>query len=96
MTDKEMIEARCQQEGLTIQGWDEEHENGLTAKLGRYTVTTDDYEEAGFYIDDEGDLSACVVGSEQFGNRRVSFAFTPDEMDMGNDVSELSILDPVE
>lgn len=89
MDNKEMIEARCQREGLTIQAWDEEHENGLTAKLGRYTVVTPDYEDDGLYEGDEGELEACVVGAVQYGNQRVSFSFIPDGCDGGPEVRSL-------
>lgn len=95
MNNKEMIEARCKQEGLTINSWDEEHENGLTAKLGRFVVTTDDDEDYGLYSGDEGELEACVVGSEQYNNRRISFSFVPDGLDGGTEVHYLYVLDPI-
>lgn len=96
MTDKEMIEQRCQKEGLPIQGWDEENENGLTAKLGSFTVVTDDYADDGLYIDDEGTLEACVVGAEEYHNRRVSFSFKTEGMDSSNEVRDLLALDPTD
>lgn len=96
MTDKEMIEARAEQDGLAIRGWDEAHENGLTAKLGTYRVTTDDYEDDGLYSGDEGELTACIVGAEQYGNRRVSFSFTMEGYDEGNEVRDLYALDRVD
>lgn len=96
MTDREMIEKRCESEGLTIQGWDEQHENGLTANLGTYLVTTSDFEDDGLYEGDEGELSACVVGAAQYHNQRVSFSFMADGMDSGNEVRELYALDPVD
>jgi len=96
VTEREMIERACKEHGLTIQGWDEEHENGLTAKLGQYMVTTPDYEEDGLYEGDEGELTACVVGAAKYHNQRVSFSFIGEGMDSGNEVSDLFALDPVE
>lgn len=94
-TDQELIEARCKQEGLTITGW-AETDDGETALLGRYLVSTPDYDADGLYEGDEGVLSACVVGSTQYGNRGVSFSFTPEGYDGGVDVSDLWALDRVE
>lgn len=96
MTDKEMIEERLQSEGLTAQSWVEDTENGLTAKLGRYQVVNDDEEDYGLYAGDEGELSACVVGSAQYGNQRVSFSFTLDDNDEGSEVHSLSVLEPID
>lgn len=95
MTDKEMIEARCQSEGLTIKEWTET-DDGDTAKLGRWVVATDEFDGDGLYHDDEGDLTACVVGSEEFHNRRVHFSFTADGYDTGNEVRVLAALEPVD
>jgi hypothetical protein len=94
--ERKMIEEACKREGLTIQGWDPDHENGLTAKLGRYTVTTPDYDDDGLYEGDEGNLTACVVGSEQYNNQRVEFTFIPEDYDSGPEVSDLTALEPVE
>lgn len=96
MTEREMIEDACKRQDFTIQEWDEEHENGLTAKLGRYTVVTPDYEDDGLYEGDEGELTACVVGAEQYHNQRVSFSFIPDGCDAGPDVRDLLALGSVE
>lgn len=91
MTDREMIEARCNSEGLTITGWSDT-DDGETAALGRWTVLTNDYEDEGFYEGDNGDLTACVVGAEEYNNRRVAFTFTPDGMDSGLEIRDLAIL----
>ena len=96
MTDREMIEAYAKQHELTITGWDEEHENGLTALFGQYKVVTPDYEDDGLYEGDEGVLSACVVGAAQFRNQRVSLSFTPEGYDIGNEVSDLYALDRID
>lgn len=95
MTDREMIEARCKQEGLTIQTW-RDTEDGETALLGRFAVTSNDYEDDGLYESDKGEVSACVVGAEQYNNRRVSFSFTPEGYDSGNEVRDLFVLDPID
>lgn len=96
MTDKERIEERLQAEGLTAQGWVDDPDNGVTAKLGRYEVVSDDDEDYGFYSGDEGELSACVVGAAQYNNQRVCFTFILDGNDDGNEVQSLSVLEPVE
>lgn len=96
MTDRELIEARCSREGLTIQGWDEESENGLTAKLGRYTVVSPGHEDDGLYEGDDGELTACVVGAAQYNNQRVNFSFTAEGYDEGNDVRDLLVLEPAD
>lgn len=91
---RKLIEARCQREGLTIRGW-ETTEDGETAKLGRYVVVTGSFEDHGLYQDDVGELSACVVGSVEFGNQRVHFSLTADGYDEGNEVQELSAVEAV-
>lgn len=93
MTDREMIEARCAQEGMTIAGW-KVTEDGDTAVLGRWSVATDEYEDDGLYLDDVGELTACVVGSEKFNNQRVCFAFTPEGYDTSDEVRDLTALEP--
>jgi hypothetical protein len=95
MTDREMIEARCKAEGLRISEWDEEHENGLTAKCGRYEVVSRDTDEEGPYVGDEGVLEVCVVGSAEYKNQSVSFSLLVDGYDMSYDVDDLSDLEPV-
>lgn len=87
-----MIESRCASEGLTIKGWSET-EDGDTAALGRFTVTTPDYDGDGLYEGDVGELTANVVGSVKYANRRVAFEFTPDGYDGGVDVPDLTALD---
>lgn len=93
MTNKEMIEKRCGMEGLSIQGWTTT-DDGETAKLGRFLVT-EGRENDGLFKDDEGELVACVVGSEKYSNQRVAFSFTPDDYDEGSDVPDLSVLEPI-
>lgn len=94
MTNREMIEERCKREGLTIQGWSET-EDGDTASPGRFLVVTPEYEDDGLYEGDSGELAACVVGAEKFGNRRVCFTFSPEGYDSGEEVHDLSVLDAV-
>lgn len=95
MTNKVMIDARCAQEGLSIQGWTET-EDGDTALLGRFTVISNDYEDDGIFDGDVGELTACVVEAEKYNNRRVCFSFTADGYGEGNEIHDLYALDPVE
>lgn len=90
-----MIEQRCEREGLAIKSW-ETTDDGETAVLGRFVVATGEYDDDGLYEGDEGVLTACVVGAEQYGNQRVLFSFTADGYDGGNDVRDLSALEPAD
>lgn len=99
MTDDEkrkLIEERCEREGLRIDGWLEDHEDGVTADLGGYRVIEED-EDKGLYDDDVGQMTASVVGSPEYGNVRVSLTFTPEGNDPGSgpEVNDLSVLEPV-
>jgi hypothetical protein len=96
VTNHELIEQECERQMLLVESWDEEHENGVTAILGRWRVYHDEYADQGFYVDDEGVLSACVVGSEQYGNQRVSLSFMPSGMDGGVEVPGGNPLDVLE
>lgn len=95
MTNREMIEERCRREGLTIKSW-KDTDDGETAVLGAFLVSTPDFDDDGLYEGDAGELTAVVVGAEQYGNRRVCFSFTPEGYDGGNEVRELSALDPLD
>lgn len=95
MNNREMIEARCEQQGLRILSWSDT-EDGETALLGKFVVTTDEEEDYGLYVDDEGILTACVVGAEQYGNRRVCFSFITEGRDCGEEVHDLSALDRID
>jgi uncharacterized cupin superfamily protein len=93
MTDREMIESVVASNGFTVERWDEEHENGLTAIIaGTFTVLEDD-EEHGLYEGSEGVLEVCVVGSEEHRNRRVAFSLLEEGYDSSNEVSDLSLLE---
>lgn len=94
MTDKEMIEAACARQGFKILSWTNTTD-GDTAVLGGFTVGIED-ESDGLYEGDEGDLAACVVGAEKYGNRRVCFTFCPEGHDEGQEVRDLSCLDPID
>lgn len=94
MTNREMIEAACKRHDLKILEW-ATTEDGLTAKLGRFLVVHDEYEDDGLLVDDEGELVAEVVGAEEFNNRRVAFTFTADDFDGGLEVPDLDILEQV-
>lgn len=95
MEDKDLIAAAIDRQlGRPVAEWRDDPENGITAVIGRYTVTEDD-DEHGLYSGDEGELTACRVGAPEYGNVRVAFSFTTDGLDGGNDVPDPSILDPV-
>jgi hypothetical protein len=92
--ERVMIERFAKSEGLPISSWDAEHENGLTAKLGRARVVEDD-EDHGLYGGDEGELEACVVGSEENRNQRVSLGLIIDGYDEASDVPDISAVEPI-
>lgn len=96
MTDREMIEDYAEYTMLSIESWDEENENGLTALLSDRWVVVHDDEDRGLYEGDEGVLTLCVVGAEQYGNRRVSLSFVADDMDCGVEIVDLDVLDSIE
>lgn len=81
MSDREMIEQALEREMHPVESWADDPDNGVTAALqGRWRVIEDD-EDAGLYAGDEGAISACVVGAEQYGNRHVSYSFHADGFD---------------
>lgn len=93
MTDREMIEQALAHNGFTVERWDEENENGLTAVVaGTFTVIEED-EDRGLYDGDSGKLEVCVVGSAENRNQRVYFGFVPDGYDEANEVVDLTALD---
>lgn len=80
---------------FTVERWAEDGEDGLTAHInGTFTVLDDD-DEAGLCSGDSGKLSACVVGTAEYGNQRVMFWFVNADYDYGdgNEVRDLSTLD---
>ncbi len=90
---KEMIERRLSREGWDAKSW-REGEDGLEAVIGRFRVI-EEVEDDGLYEGDEGELSACVVGSLKYHNESVAFGFTIDDYDSHNTVRDLSVLDPI-
>jgi hypothetical protein len=81
-----MIEAACKQHGYTIQAWQDDPEEGRErAILGTAHVYEDD-DEKGLYAEDDGQLSALVVGAAQYGNERVMFTLMPEGFDVGEEV----------
>jgi len=96
MEDRERIEAHCATEGLKIVGWRDDAVDGVTALLGRWVVITDDYEDQGLYLEDEGELSAVVVGAAEYHNQRVHIGFKPDGTDAADEVPDMSALDPID
>lgn len=96
MDVKERIEQAAAAQGLTIQSWKDDPDDGPTAVFGRYKVITDEYEDNGLYLDDEGELTATVVGAAQYHNERVHFGFTADDVEGAEEVRDLTALDPVD
>lgn len=93
---KEMIQERLDSEGLTADSW-REGDDGLEAVLGRWRVSEDEAGSMGMLFEgDEGELTACVVGAEQYKNERVMFHFTPDDQDGGDEITYLGVLEPVD
>jgi hypothetical protein len=92
-SDREMIEGALRVFGYSAREW-RDGEEGIEAVLGRFRVLADD-EREGVFEGDEGTLTACVVGSAYYGNRRVMFGFTPDGND-GADEVDLDNMDPVD
>lgn len=94
MEPRERIEQACQAQGLTIQGWHDDPDQGPTAELGRWEVNNED-EAAGLFEGTAGKLEACVVGAAQYHNERVHFGFVEDGTDGAVEVSDpLTYLDP--
>lgn len=96
MTDKERIEQACQEQGFSIQSWDEKDDDGITARLGPFNVLNNEDEDYGLFEGDEGVLSACVVGAAEYGNQRVAFIFIAEGCDEGNEVHSLDVLEPAD
>lgn len=98
MEDRERIEQALKARGWVVEKWREAGADGRLEAVvnpGRFVVIEAD-DSNGLYEGDEGELSATVVGAERFGNQRVAFTFTPDDYEPGegNEVSDLSLLDP--
>lgn len=92
---REMIEEACRGWGFTIDDWGKDEDDRVEATLGRWHTIEDD-EEAGLFADDDGVLTASVVGGLEYNNERVSFAFTPDGMDSGMEVRSPDMLEPAD
>lgn len=90
-----MIEKHCAQNGYTVRDWVTEDERP-EAVLGRYEVVSDDYEDEGIYLGDTGTVTVAVVGAPEYHNQRVILTFTADGVDGGEEINDLSALDPVE
>lgn len=81
MVDKKRIIGAM--EGFGLQEGDatwDDTEDGLVATLGRWRVITED-DERGLWDGDEGLVTAQIVGAAQYGNMRVCFTFTSDDLD---------------
>jgi hypothetical protein len=93
MDAKQIIENAVAAQGWTVKSWDEEHENGLSAVVGDFKVVEPD-DSNGLYLHDEGSLMACVVGSAERHNQRVSWWLHREDYG-DSDVEDLSLLDPI-
>jgi hypothetical protein len=99
MTEQErhrkMIQADIDRRMFTAHDWlFNEDEGRIIASLGRFTVIDDD-EDKGTYAGDEGELTAMVVGSQEYGNERVDYSILIDEYhDEPSDV-DINNVDPV-
>lgn len=89
---KGMIEKKLETVGYHAEAW-KDTDDGPTAVLGRFKVIEEN-EDQGLYMDDEGEVTACVVGAPQYGNERVHFTFTPEGYDSGTE-ADLFSLDPI-
>lgn len=88
---RSMIEHAVKVQGLTIHSWSfEDDDERDVAKLGRFALVEDD-EDNGLIENDEGELSASVVGAREHNNERVAFHFKPDEFDMGVEVDPMAL-----
>lgn len=93
--ERALIEAALARHGFTAESWDEEGEDGLTARIaGTFTVLEDD-DDAGLFAGDSGTLYASVAGAAQHGNQRAMFWFVDEEYDYGdgNEVRDVSSLE---
>ena len=95
MTEREMIEAAVNGQGFSVKSWVEDPDDGITGVLGRFQVIDED-EDRGIYDGDEGEVRACVVGSEKYRNQRVYFSFMTDGTDVGNELVDFSLVDPID
>jgi len=95
-TDREIIEEGVSLQGYSIERWGTDDDGEEYAVLGWFVVLNDDYEDRGLYSGSVGELRASHVGAEKYGNRRCYFSFIEEGMDGGNEVHDLSVLDPVD
>jgi hypothetical protein len=95
MTDRERIEQALAREGLTADDWKDDPDDGLTAVIGRYRCVDDD-ERSYAFSEDEGVMSASVVGAEQYHNQRVAFAFLADGTDAAMEIAGFEYYEPID
>lgn len=95
MNDLERIEKEMDNLGLAYASLDET-EDGIVATFGRWLVIGEN-EDTGLYEGDRGVLSAQVVGAEKYGNVRVCWTFTPDDLDpfTGPEVVPFDDVEPI-
>lgn len=94
---KAWAESQLELQDLKPQEWREDDgyaEPRPVAVLGRFRVIEDD-ESYGLYAGDEGEVTANVVGSSEYGNRRLTLNFCPDDLEEGNEVPDLSPLEKI-
>lgn len=94
MDAKQMIERRLESEMLVATEW-RDSEDGPEAVIGRYKVIEELVEDEPPFLNDRGVLSALQVGAEKHGNQRVLFVFTTDGTTGGDEINDLSVLEPI-
>lgn len=98
MGDRQRIEQAADKYELGEPLFWRDSEDGLIAYFGEWIVGSDDVETQGLIVGDIGELRACVVGAEQYGNRRVAFSLHPRGVEGGYQVpgDPTDVLDPAD
>jgi hypothetical protein len=88
------IERAAASNGFKVAEWRDTDDGDTAVMEGSFVVVNDEYEDDGLYSGDEGELSACIVGAPQFFNERISWTFITEGYDEGNEVRDLTVLEP--
>lgn len=92
---RDMIEKRLDDEGYIAESW-REGDDGLEAVVGRFEATSDTGTMGSIFAGERGELTACVVGAQQYNNEHVMFSFTADDTEGGDEITDLSVLEPTD